>query len=493
MNYSLQSLSGWGRYPVERCQVAQPDTLGDLQAAVTAPGTGPLIARGLGRAYGDSALNRDQRVLVQTRRDCFLSFDPQQGILECEAGVSLAEIIRCLLPRGWFLPTTPGTKFVTLGGAIAADVHGKNHHVDGSFGVHVLDLKLLTASGEILCCSPSERPEVFWATVGGMGLTGVIVSARLRMLPVETAWCDVTYRRTPDLDAALSCFAASDRQYRYSVAWIDCLARGRDVGRSVVMLANHARAGDLPHSAAPSPLLVPRRGGPSVPCELPGFLLNPYSVRAFNALYYRAHGDGRRLVDIDTFFYPLDRIAHWNRIYGRRGFVQYQALFPPQTSRAGLVELLERIAASRRASFLAVLKSSGAASPGMLSYLYPGHTLALDLKMTADLPALTRELDQIVLKHGGRLYLAKDALMGPDVFQAMYPRLAEFRAVKEQVDPEQRFSSSQARRVGIIADGISPRGATGSLSARADSRGDARSSSALADEQPVPPSGDGAR
>ncbi len=368
--------------------------------------------------------------MLQTGLDAFMAFDPREGVLECEAGVSLADMIEHLQPRGWFLPTTPGTKFVTLGGAIAADVHGKNHHRDGSFGQHVLDLKLMLADGSIEHCSPQRRSELFWATVGGMGLTGVILSARVRLIPVETAYYNVTYRRTRDLDQTLAAFADTDREFRYSVAWIDCLAGGASLGRSVIMLADHARAGDLRGRAADDPLRVPARSDKTVPFYFPSLALNSLGVRMFNTVYYAAHSDRRATVDYDTFFYPLDRVRHWNRIYGRRGFVQYQALFPPQTSARGLVELLMRVAASRRASFLAVLKSSGAASPGLLSYLYPGHTLALDLAMSPDMPALVAELDAILLKHGGRLYLAKDALMTGPVFREMYPRLGEFLAIK---------------------------------------------------------------
>lgn len=450
MRYRDQRLSGWGLYPSESSRVASPADRAALQEAVADRGVASVIPRGLGRAYGDSALNRDQGVLVQTRLNCFLGFDPLTGIVHCEAGVSLAEIIRHLQPRGWFLPTTPGTKFVTVGGAIAADVHGKNHHRDGSLGRYVHELELLTAAGEIVRCSPDQHPEWFWATMGGMGLTGIIVSARIQLIPVETAYYRVTYRRTKDLDETLNCFAASDRDYRYSVAWIDCLARGRQLGRSVVMLANHANRADLPSALSGSPLTVPDRRELGVPCFFPAFALNRWSVRAFNSLYYAAHPDRQQLVDYDRFFYPLDRLQHWNRIYGRRGFVQYQALFPPQTSRQGLIELLECIAAGGRASFLAVLKSSGPASSGMLSYLYPGHTLALDIANSPELPALVRELDQILLWHGGRLYLAKDALMGPETFREMYPRLEEFRSIKRELDPEGRFASSQARRVGIV-------------------------------------------
>lgn len=450
-------LSGWGNFPVATCRVTRPETWGDLADVVTAGPEIDYIPRGLGRAYGDSALNADRGVIDHTRLNRFLAFDERTGVLECEAGVSFAEIIEHFLPRGWFLPTTPGTKFVTVGGAIAADVHGKNHHVDGSFGNFVVDLKLLLANGDVLDCSPSRNADVFWATVGGMGLTGVIVSARFRLNRVESAWYDVTYHRTANLDETLDCFAETDADYRYSVAWIDCLARGRSLGRSVAMLANDARATDLPANlvapalVAGTKLQIPRRRQKSIPFNFPGWVLNPLSVKAFNELYYATHRDGRRFVDYDSFFYPLDGVQHWNRIYGRRGFVQYQALFPRESSRAGLVELLERIVASRKGSFLAVLKSTGAANSGLLSFPKPGHTLALDFPHTGeDLITLLRECDDIVLRHGGRLYLAKDALTTPHTFAAMYPRLPEFREIKRRLDPHNRFVSSQARRLAIV-------------------------------------------
>ncbi len=447
-----QNLAGWGRLPVERCHVATPDSLSALRQTLGDSGHSSYIARGLGRAYGDSSLNADRGVVLQTARDRLLGFDEATGILACESGVSLAEVIRCMLPRGWFLPITPGTKFVTVGGAIAADVHGKNHHVDGSFGEHVIDLELLLASGEVLTCSPSQHADIFWATVGGMGLTGVILSARVRLHRVETAYYDVVYRRTRDIDHTLRTFAETDTSYRYSVAWIDCLQGGSGLGRSVLMLARDAAVSDLPAERRARPLVLPAKHRFSVPCEFPGFALNPWSVKAFNSLYYGLHRDTQKIVDYDTFFYPLDHLLHWNRVYGRRGFVQYQALFPRETSREGLVRLLERLAKSRGASFLAVLKSSGAASSGWLSYLYPGHTLALDLPNNSGLPKLVRQLDEILLAHGGRLYLAKDAMMTPDAFAQMYPRLAEFQRLKQKLDPDGLFASSQARRVGIVAD-----------------------------------------
>ena len=446
-----QRLSGWGNYPIELCQVTRPDTLAMLQKIVTAPDQPDYIPRGLGRAYGDSALNRDRGVIVQTRLNRILAFDDQLGVLECEAGVTLADILRHLLPRGWLAPTTPGTKYVTVGGAIAADVHGKNHHTDGSFGQFVLDLQLLTASGEVISCSPTQNAPLFWATIGGMGLTGIIVSARLQLNKVESAFCDVAYQRTANLDATLERFAATDQDYRYSVAWIDCLAQGSSLGRSVLALANDAKAADLPQRIRGNPLAPPAKRKRALPFRLPTWALNSWSVRTFNALYYAKHPDHHCFVDYDTFFYPLDSILHWNRLYGRRGFAQYQVLFPPETSRRGLIELLGKITDSKRASFLAVLKHTGPASQGMLSYPHPGHTLALDFQNTgADLHQFLGELDEIALKYSGRLYLAKDAVTTAETFAAMYPRLNEFKAIKNQIDPSNRFASSQSRRLGIV-------------------------------------------
>jgi len=444
-------LAGWGNFPRQQCQVVRPVSVGAVRRIVVEGKRRSYISRGLGRSYGDSSLNQGEGVIVHTGRDRFLGFDTQTGVLQCEAGVSLAEIIDVFLPRGWFLPTTPGTKFVTVGGAIAADVHGKSHHRDGSFGNFVLGFDLLAASGEILGCSASENEDVFWATIGGMGLTGVILSARIQLRKVETAYCDVTYERCSDLDSLLECLAATNKDYRYSVAWVDCLASGKSLGRSVVMLGNDAAAGQLPARLRTAPLSPAARWTKSVPFSLPAFVLNPWSVRVFNGFFHARHRGGQRLVDYDTYFYPLDTVLHWNRLYGRRGFIQYQAFFPPETSRRGLMELLEAVSRSRRASFLAVLKTSGPGSRGLLSYLRPGHTLALDLPHRGKgLERLAPHLDEILLKHGGRLYLAKDAMTTADVFRAMYERLDEFRKVKRRIDPGNRFVSSQARRLGIV-------------------------------------------
>jgi decaprenylphospho-beta-D-ribofuranose 2-oxidase len=475
------SLSGWGNYRPATCRVFRPERLADLRELATAATAangghdsgGTLLARGLGRSYGDSATNAGGAVALMERVDCLLDLNVSVGltreagtaaVVEAEAGVSLATLVDVLLPRGWFLPVTPGTRYVTLGGAIAADVHGKNHHADGTIGNFVESLRLMLADGSVLDCSPAANADVFWATVGGMGLTGIILSARLRLRPVSSAYVSVRQTRLANLDAALDHFEAAreggsrpgGREPTYSVAWIDCLAGGASLGRSVVMEGEHLSAGALAAAGMSlergrDPLARPRRQGRSVPFHFPGFALSRPTVRLFNEAYYRAHGDGTRAVGLDAFFYPLDAVRHWNRVYGRRGFVQYQALFPSAAARQGLREMLEAISDAGSASFLAVLKRTGEQGQGMLSFPMPGYTLALDLPNTGPrLDALLRGLDAIVLRHGGRLYLAKDATMSAEAFAAMYPRLDEFRRVKATVDPAGRFSSTQARRLKIV-------------------------------------------
>lgn len=447
---AVRPLSGWGRFPVETCRIFRPEKRASL-AAILASGEEPsYIARGLGRSYGDAALNRGGGVICFERLNRLIAFDPKTGVLECEAGVTFAEILDCFLPRGYFLPVTPGTKFVTLGGAIAHDVHGKNHHRAGTISNFVLDFRLQTPQGDVMTCSPRENPDVFWATVGGAGLTGLLLSARLRLQRVETAYVLVDFLKVPHFADAIDAMAESDHLYEFSVAWIDCLARGKALGRSVLMRANPAKRDDLPARAG-DPLSPRRHSERSLPFNFPPGLLNRFTVGAFNGLFYGRHRTtSGRLADIDSFFYPLDSIRDWNRMYGRRGFVQYQLVFPFETGRAGLAEVLERISASGRGSFLGVLKRFGNANAGLLSFPFPGYTLALDLPASDGLVPFLTGLDAIVLRHGGRLYLAKDAVTTPESFAAMYPRLDEFRAVKARLDPDNRLSSSQARRLGIV-------------------------------------------
>ena len=445
-------LAGWGRFPRARCHVFRPERRAAVAETLAAKLTPTLIARGLGRSYGDASLNADGGVLVSDRLDRVLAFDPVSGVLHAEAGLSIDDIVRWWLPRGWFPPVTPGTKFVTLGGAIAADVHGKNHHRDGTIASFLEAFTLLTADGETLRCSRTEHVDAFWATVGGLGLTGVILDVRLRLRPVESGWLGVDYRRARDLDAMLDVFASNDAGAAYSVAWIDVLARGRRAGRGVIMHGDHAGAAEV-RAASRAPYATGARAGLGVPFDAPSVMLNPLSVRLFNATYYAAHRDGRRLVSVDRFFYPLDGVPHWNRLYGRRGLVQYQVVLPPAEAHRGLVTLLDHLSGSGRPSFLAVLKRFGPAGEGLLSFPTEGYTLALDLPVRDGLVEFLRTLDRIVLAHGGRVYLAKDATTTPDAVRAMYPRLDEFRAVKARLDPRGVFSSSLARRVGIVEGG----------------------------------------
>jgi len=446
------SVSGWGRFPVGETDLYRPERARSLNAALGCADS--VLARGLGRSYGDACYNTAGATVLMERLNRFLSFDEGTGTLECEAGVTFVELLDHFVPRGFFPPVTPGTKFVTVGGALACDVHGKNHHVDGSFSNHVLDFHLLTASGDVVRCSRSENPRLFWGTVGGLGLTGIVTRVRLRLRSIETSYISVDYERAANLDDALARMESRDDLYAYSVAWIDCLATGRSLGRSVLMRGNPAAADVLQQAGVGERLRGRRAQRLRVPLDAPGFLLNRYTVRTFNALYYRHHPvNGRdRIVHFEPFFYPLDGIRDWNRLYGRQGFVQYQFLLPPDDARAGLLQALELLSGSGAPSFLAVLKRFGAAEEeSLLSFPRPGYTLALDLPWRAEATeTLLRKLDEIVLARGGRVYLAKDARLGPEAVAAMYPELAVWQEIRAQIDPEHRFSSDLGRRVGLV-------------------------------------------
>jgi decaprenylphospho-beta-D-ribofuranose 2-oxidase len=428
--------------------VYRPERRADVGHLLGGGGATTWIARGLGRSYGDAALNAEGGVMLMTRLDRMLAFDEDTGVLVCEAGVSLATILETFLPRGWCLQVTPGTRFVTVGGAIAHDVHGKNHHGEGSFAACTRGFTLQTPGGDVLECAPDRNAEVYWATLGGAGLTGVVLLAAIQLRRVETAWMRVDHVRVPDLDAAMAAMQELDHRYTYAVAWIDVLARGRAMGRSVLMYGEH-----LPAAETPVRTLPPVRGTPSlnVPCDAPSGLLNRWTVAAFNQAFWLAHPTRAGLhVPLETYFYPLDRVGGWNRLYGPRGFIQYQVLFPPASAQAGLTALLERLSRDGAPSFLAVLKRMGPGNPGPLSFPAPGYTLALDLPWHAGTPGLVAQLDAITLHHGGRLYLAKDATAHPETIAAMYPRLDEFRLLRSRLDPRGRLSSTLARRVGLL-------------------------------------------
>ena len=397
-----------------------------------------LLPHGLGRSYGDSCLN-DNGALVHTRLlDHAIAFDGSTGLLRCEAGVSLAQILDICVPLGWFLPVTPGTKFVTVGGAIANDVHGKNHYRDGTFGRHVIAFELLRSDGSRLLCSPEVNTGFYKATIGGLGLTGLVTWAEIQLLPVENAFVDDDSFQCKTLDHCLQLFDQSRESHQYRVAWIDCLAQGASTGRGIFSRANHCNNLGLP-------VMHQAKSKLSVPFTFPPRVLNKYTVSAFNALYFRKMGKPQKSsrAYYDTFFYPLDNVHHWNRIYGSRGFIQYQCVLTKEP-RAALLALLEHIARSGQASFLSVLKEFGElASPGLLSFPRKGFTLALDFpnlgRSTLD---LLNNLDAIVREAEGAIYPAKDARMSPDMFRSGYAAIEEFRAY---IDPH--FSSSFWRRV----------------------------------------------
>ena len=441
-------LSGWGRYPVLDCRVEPLREIEALPALVRRSGT--LIARGNGRSYGDAAL--DPNLTLSTLPLARIGeFDPETGRLTCEAGVLLADILERFVPRGWFPPVVPGTKFVTVGGMIAADVHGKNHHRDGSFGAHLESLVLFTADGAVRQCSRTEHPGLFRATVGGMGLTGVILSASFRLRPIETAFVMAETLVAPDLDETLALLEAS-HEWPFTVAWTDCLGQGAKLGRSLVMRGAFLEAGALPPELATDPLRVPSRRQLRVPGDAPAMLLNRASVRCFNGFLFRRAGSrsGARAVPFERFFFPLDRIGDWNRLYGRRGFLQYQCVLPGKESPAGISALLQRITKTGSGCFLAVLKLFGPAGDGLLSFPREGCTLALDFPRRSGVLPLLDDLDAITHRHGGRVYLAKDARLAPERLREGYPRLGPFReAVAAAAGSPRRFASALSRRLAL--------------------------------------------
>lgn len=443
----MSSVTNWGLFPIIEADVRSYADASELRPLLQSD-AGPAIVRGLGRSYGDASLG--PRILTSRRNDKFIAFDETTGDLTCEAGVSLGEILEVFVPRGWFLPVTPGTKFVTIGGAIAADVHGKNHHKAGNFGHHVSAMELMTADGTVVTCSPTLERELFETTCGGMGLTGVILRATIRLQRVESAYIREEILPAQHLDAVMKLFEASV-EWTYSVAWIDCLASGDSLGRSILMRGEHASAAQCQAARITRPPLDFRpRQKLSVPVMVPGFLLNPLTVRSFNAFYHASQSRhaGGRIVNYDTFFYPLDAIGDWNRIYGRRGFTQYQAVFPAETSRSGLQDLLECISRSGQGSFLAVLKQFGPRT-NFVAFPRAGYTLALDFPLTPTTRKLFDDLDGIVLRHGGRLYLAKDVRMPRRMFDAGYENADPFRARVRAWDPKGRLGSLQSKRLGI--------------------------------------------
>lgn len=445
-------LTGWGRTAPTRAFVQSVDSEhAVLDALRTAPERG-VLARGLGRAYGDAAQNSGGLVLDMTTLDGASQAD-KGAVVEANAGTSLGQLITELLPSGRFPAVVPGTRHVTIGGAIAADIHGKNHHRDGSFCDHVESFVLLTPQGERMVVKPGD--DAFEATAGGMGLTGVITSARVRVRTVETALMRVDTERARDLDDLLARLRNTDADHRYSVAWIDCLARGRSLGRAVLMRGEHARRDDLPASRREMPLVPPPAAPLAAPPWVPRGLLNRATIRGFNEAYFRRapvaeHG---RAQPLHSFFFPLDAVRGWNRLYGSSGFLQYQCLLPFGAEEA-LRALLERLSSAGAPSFLAVLKAMGPGR-GLLSFPAPGWTLALDIPVLPWLAQLLDGLDELVAEAGGRVYLAKDSRVRPDLLSTMYPDLVRWEDIRARLDPDGVMRSDLARRLALGVGGSS--------------------------------------
>lgn len=425
-------VTSWNRLP--RLQPAELKALWTREDRLPTAAEGGLLAHGNGRSYGDVCLNENGTLLLTRGLDRFIAFDPHSGRLECEAGVLLGEILDLVVPRGWFLPVTPGTRMVTVGGALANDVHGKNHHVAGSFGEHVTGIRLRRSNGDCLDLSPKNNPALFAATVGGLGLTGLITTVSLRLLPISSPWMQVESQRFANLDEFFAINARAETQWPYTVAWVDCLGQNR--GRGIYFSARHSAPPDRPPGY--------RQRDRRMPIDPPFSLVNRLSLRAFNSLYYHRPLKTDTLTHYQPYFYPLDGLQDWNRIYGRRGFYQYQCVLPRRGGQRGVQMLLDRIADSGQGSFLAVLKTFGdRPAPGMLSFARPGVTLALDFPNIGESTlALFASLDTIVAEAGGALYPAKDARMSTTMFKRGFPRWQEFA---DYIDPA--FSSSFWRRV----------------------------------------------
>lgn len=433
----MRQLSGWGGISapgVER----QSENLEAITRGVS-------LTRGLGRSYGDSSLPTTSHPLVATSTlaDRILSFDPDTGDLHAEAGFSVRDLMRLFLPRGWVTPVSPGTQFVTLGGMVAADVHGKNHHRDGTIGRHVRRLRLRVGTGEIVECSPAVEPELFWATVGGMGLTGHILDVTLRLVRVPSPWITGFARRIGDIDEFVAALKQTASEWPYTMGWIDCLSRGRHMGRGVLYCGRWATKEEAPAHFPKSPLRL------GVPFMCPSWVMGRFVGRAFNEIYYRAHRvrAKTRIMHPEPFFYPLDSIQNWNRLYGRRGFTQYQCVLPDTAGQGAVRDLVELLTYIGGASFLCVIKDCGDEGQGLLSFPRRGVSIALDLPIRDNTQRVVDDLNEFVVNAGGRIYLAKDAFTRRAHFLQMEPRLDRFEAVRRKWDPQGVIQSAQSVRL----------------------------------------------
>lgn len=433
-------LSNWTNFPVQEVEFAEyPFKENVIDFAGKKDG---YIVRGNGRCYGDASLG--DKVLSTLSLSNVLDFNSESGLLHCQSGVLLSDLLELIVPKGWFLPVTPGTKFITIGGAIASNVHGKNHHKEGSFSKHVIEIELLKPDGTVINITPKSDPGLFETTCGGMGLTGIIISTKIQLKPIETSYIKYRSIKARNLTEAIEIFD-KHKNYTYSMAWIDCLQTGKDLGRSIIMLGEHAREQEIDKK---NKLWCTNKTLFTMPFNFPSWVLNPLSIKAFNFLYYHKQltKEQNKYVHYDGFYYPLDAILSWNKMYGKQGFVQYQPVFPLETSYEGLKELLETIARQGFGSFLAVLKLMGK-EDNEISFPMEGYTLALDFPIKKGLFEFLDKLDEIVLKHGGRLYLSKDARMSPEMFNKSYRSSETIKTVLKKYDPQGLLRSGLSNRL----------------------------------------------
>lgn len=442
----MKQIANWGNYPTIESDQFQFSSIQDLRLELSKDST-PCITRGNGRCYGDASLER--KAFSTLSYDNVLSFDPFVGIFECESGLTLDQILEVIVPKGWFLPVTPGTKYITVGGAVASDIHGKNHHVDGSFCDHVEEVDIMLASGEIVTCSALLNKELFEVTRGGMGLTGIILRVKFKLKKIQTSFIKQIQLKAGNLGELLQLFHEY-KEYTYTMSWIDCLKSGKGFGRSILMAGEHAEPEDLDERQKRNILKPYSDTMFTFPVNLPSFVLNRFSVKAFNFLYYQKNTRKviNNIVPYDPFFYPLDKILEWNKGYGKSGFLQYQFVLPMESSEQGMTDILTRINRKGMGSFLAVFKIFGKQN-GLISFPIEGCTLALDFPVRKELFPFLDELDQVVLDYGGRLYLTKDARMKPEIFWKSYPNAKKFQALVKKYNPDFKFQSLQSHRLGL--------------------------------------------
>jgi FAD/FMN-containing dehydrogenase len=438
----MKRIANWGNYPEIESNLLSFRDESKLRSIVARESS--FIARGNGRSYGDASLA--PTTILTLHFDKILSFDEEAGILECESGITLDQILQVIVPRGWFLPVSPGTKFITLGGAAASNIHGKNHHAEGGFSKHIVEMEVLLESGQLVRCSPLTNPDLFEASCGGMGLTGMITRLKFRLKKIDTSYITQKQVKAENLTEILELFDKY-QNYTYSVAWIDCMKKGKGFGRSILILGEHAKLEELGAGQQKDPLLIPSKKPVVFPVNLPSFVLNKYSIRAFNFIYYSKNlkKEIDNIVHYEPFFYPLDTILHWNRGYGKKGLVQYQFVIPLHR-KEGLVEILNRISEKGMGSFLAVLKKFGS-HHSLMSFPLEGYTLALDFPVRRGVFEFLDELDQLVMQHEGRIYLTKDARMNPDIFWKTYPHAARFQEILRQYNPGLKFRSLLSDRL----------------------------------------------